>query len=131
VKAVSTETPMNRGRYSSYRVLLVEDNPVNQAVSKVMLEYFGCRTDVAANGQEALKALAVTPYDLVLMDCQMPVMDGYEATRVIRQQEAAGGCRRRNAPAPYPDYHPDGPCDGGRPGGVPEGGDGRLSEQAL
>ena len=90
-KGVSADVQINRGRYSSYRVLLVEDNPVNQAVSKAMLEYFGCRTDVAANGREALKALAVTPYDLILMDCQMPVMDGYEATRVIRQQEAAGG----------------------------------------
>ncbi len=88
-KAASSEVQTSRGRYLSYRVLLVEDNPVNQAVSKAMLEYFGCRVDVAANGQEALKVLAGRPYDLILMDCQMPVMDGYEATRIIRQREAA------------------------------------------
>jgi len=92
-KAVSSEVQTSRGRYLSYRVLLVEDNPVNQAVSKAMLEYFGCRVDVAANGQEALKVLAGRPYDLILMDCQMPVMDGYEATRIIRRREAASQAR--------------------------------------
>jgi len=79
----------HQGGFTSCRVLLVEDNPVNQAVGIAMLEYLGCRIDVAANGCEALEAVAATPYDLILMDCQMPVMDGYEATRTIRNNETA------------------------------------------
>ena len=78
------------GEYSSFRILLVEDNPVNQAVSRAMLDFFGCRTDVVGNGREALQAVARVRYDLILMDCQMPEMDGYEATRAIREGEAAG-----------------------------------------
>ena len=75
------------------RLLLVEDEPVNQRVSKRMLEKGGYHVDLAANGAEALTALAAGAYDAVLMDCQMPVMDGYEATACIRAGEAAGGRR--------------------------------------
>ncbi len=79
------------GCFSATRILLVEDNPVNQAVSKAMLDYFGCRTDVVENGRQALTALDVARYDLILMDCQMPEMDGYAATRAIRDREASRG----------------------------------------
>ena len=90
-ESASFAPPAHKGCFSSFRILLVEDNPVNQAVSKAMLDYFGCRADVAGNGGEALAALAAAPYDLILMDCQMPEMDGYEATRAIREREAAHG----------------------------------------
>ena len=84
---------LSKGCYSSYRILLVEDNLVNQAVSRAMLEYFGCRMDVAGNGLEALEAIAGAHYDLILMDCQMPLMDGNEATRAIREREVSGDRR--------------------------------------
>ncbi|GFO62182.1 hypothetical protein GMPD_01010 [Geomonas paludis] len=68
-------------------VLLVEDNPVNQDVATAMLEACGCRVSVANNGAEALEAVARCDFDLIFMDCQMPIMDGYAATRAIRERE--------------------------------------------
>jgi CheY-like chemotaxis protein len=67
------------------KVLLVEDNPVNQLVAKGMLGKLGCDVVVAGHGAEALDQLEFADFDLVLMDCNMPVMDGYEASRQIRQ----------------------------------------------
>ncbi|PJI49954.1 MAG: hybrid sensor histidine kinase/response regulator [Pseudomonas sp.] len=69
----------------SARVLLVEDNPVNQLVARGLLQKLGCQVDIAINGEEALKQLDGAEFDLVLMDCNMPVMDGYQATHEIRQ----------------------------------------------
>jgi len=70
-----------------HRVLVVEDNAVNQLVARRQLETIGLHVDVAGNGLEALDALAASHYDLVLMDCQMPELDGYETTRRIRREK--------------------------------------------
>ena len=70
------------------RVLVAEDNVVNQRVAVKLLERYGLRVDVVNNGHEAVEAARVGEYDLVFMDCQMPAMDGYEATRHIRAMES-------------------------------------------
>ncbi len=70
------------------RVLLAEDNPINQRVAKLMLEKLGQHPDLVANGAEAAQAVSRVPYDLVLMDVQMPEMDGIQATRIIRGNPA-------------------------------------------
>ena len=77
-------------------VLVVEDNPMGQTVAKLMLQKFGFRVDVASNGQEGAAMALAGDYRLVLMDCQMPVMDGFEATGAIRD----GELQTNQAPVP-------------------------------
>ncbi|MEE8126817.1 MAG: response regulator [Nitrospirales bacterium] len=78
-------------------VLVVDDHMVNQQLAELMLQRLGHRVDIVGNGLEALGAVKRIPYDLVLMDCHMPEMDGYEATRKIREAEAAEVGRKTEA----------------------------------
>ncbi len=87
-KPVSKEIKALRGR-----VLLAEDNLINQQLAKAMLANFGLSVDIANNGEEALALLEMQTFDLVLMDCHMPVMDGYQATATLRQRESTGDRR--------------------------------------
>jgi len=73
------------------KVLLAEDNPVNQELGRLVLESLNCEVDVVENGREAVEAVFGKEYDLVFMDCQMPEVDGYEATRIIRRRESEFG----------------------------------------
>jgi CheY-like chemotaxis protein/HPt (histidine-containing phosphotransfer) domain-containing protein len=77
------------------RVLLVEDNGVNQAVAERMLTLMGCDVAAVSDGREALTALEKDPYDLVLMDCMMPVLDGFKATAELRRREIQNPNRAR------------------------------------
>jgi len=80
------------------RVLVVEDNAVNQEVARAMLTELGCSLRLASDGREALAALREAPFDLVFMDCQMPEMDGFEAVRRFRASESASFATRLDVP---------------------------------
>lgn len=84
---ITTRTSLYRDRLRGIRVLVAEDNPTNQEVARAILETAGVSAVLVANGQEAVEALDQEPFDAVMMDIEMPVMNGYEATRIIREDE--------------------------------------------
>ncbi len=89
VGAAATIQPSHRFHA---RVLVVDDNGTNQRVAQLALESLGCHVDLAANGVEAIDMLRRFPYGIVFMDCEMPEMDGFEATRTIREMETKIAC---------------------------------------
>lgn len=83
------EKPLKRDISPAWKlyILLVDDDSINQVVAQNFLKSLGCKIDLAENGQEAVSLFSRYQYDLIFMDCSMPVMDGYEATKQIRKQE--------------------------------------------
>jgi CheY-like chemotaxis protein len=82
--AIAAPAKSSAEQPAGLRLLLAEDNPANQTVAQMLLAKMGHAVDIASNGREALAHLSQHPYDAILMDCQMPVLDGYETTRRIR-----------------------------------------------
>jgi CheY-like chemotaxis protein len=94
-KAELPPAPQANPTFCGHRILLVEDNPVNQRVAQRLLQKLAAEVTIANHGAEALERLAESTYDAVLMDCQMPVMDGFTAARRIRELERRGGRGKR------------------------------------
>ena len=90
LKLAGQQKKSEKQRQLKKSILVAEDNTTNQDVIVFMLRSFGCEVDVASNGRDAVARVTEKSYDLILMDCQMPLMDGYQATTVIRQMEGDG-----------------------------------------
>lgn len=90
---ISKETPAAAASFAGKRVLIVEDNKINLMVAQAILESLGCTIEIAENGRSGIERMAAGGFDMVLMDCQMPEMDGFEATRAWRVREGTGTAR--------------------------------------
>jgi CheY-like chemotaxis protein len=93
VRKLGSVTPLRMRNDSRPLVLIAEDNLVNQKVARIQLENLGCEVHIVGNGEAAVDAMQKLTYSLVFMDCQMPLVDGYEATQMIRKHEALTGRR--------------------------------------
>lgn len=93
VEDYQTEADAAPARYPDLKILLVDDNQVNRLVAQALLSQFGCKAEEIDNGADSIERALAGRYDIVFMDCQMPGMDGYEATMRIREREAGGGRR--------------------------------------
>jgi CheY-like chemotaxis protein len=82
--SIITRHSVSEARKKNIKILIAEDNIINQKLAMKLMEKFGYKADAVANGEEAIRSLSMIPYNLVLMDVQMPEMDGYQATRIIR-----------------------------------------------
>lgn len=96
LKDHDTDAVKGENKWAGSRILVAEDNPVNQMVAIATVSQLGCQADLARTGKEVIMAMSEKSYDIVLMDCQMPEMDGYEATKIIRKLEA--GSNRPHIP---------------------------------
>ena len=96
-KALVTKHRLKEMQQIKAKVLVAEDNTINQKVAVNILEKFGCMADAVANGQEAVASFKTLPYDIILMDVQMPVLDGISATQKIRALEKELPAVQRNA----------------------------------
>ncbi|MBL0699751.1 MAG: response regulator [Desulfosarcina sp.] len=94
-KIDASNSTQNKNKFADANILLAEDNPVNREVALSMLEIFKCKTDIAENGSQAVKKTSGKSYDMVLMDCHMPELDGFEATSQIRKNEQIKGNNHR------------------------------------
>ncbi|MDH5183492.1 MAG: response regulator [Gammaproteobacteria bacterium] len=94
VHVTASETISENSDYSNLRILLVEDNKINQKVALAYFKPYNCNIDVANNGREAVELHSNNPFDIIFMDCQMPVMDGFEATSIIRKIETQKNMNR-------------------------------------
>jgi CheY-like chemotaxis protein len=89
-KEITAQSPSLAASPVVGRLLLAEDNPINQMLAVAILSNAGYRVDTVINGAAAVEAVSAQPYDAILMDCQMPELNGYEATAAIRAQEGSG-----------------------------------------
>ena len=122
---ISTETASPLLPRNARAILLVENNPVNQLVGSMMIKRVGHHVTIAADGMEAINALAARRFDLILMDMQMPVMDGLEATAAIRARET------RDLRTAHSDHRVDGQCTDTRSRALHGRRHGRLSFKAI
>lgn len=93
VRKLGSVTPLKMRADNRPLVLLAEDNLVNQKVARIQLENLGCEVHIVGNGEAAVDAVSKLSYNVIFMDCQMPLVDGYEATQIIRKHEALTGRR--------------------------------------